>query len=78
MDQRDRQLILSDDRPTNGNGRIKIAPGTLLQLLGIVVAALVTYGMVTARIAVLESKQGYSDERLRRIEEKVDLLLRRP
>lgn len=61
----------------NGNGRIRIDPGVAIQVLAWIVAAVVTYGAINARVAVVESKQNDSERRMERIENKIDDLLRR-
>lgn len=70
------------DPETHGetNGRIRIDPtlafNVLAWLFSALVAGIVTYGAVNARVSVVESKQGESERRLERIENKVDQLLR--
>jgi hypothetical protein len=61
----------------NSNGRIRIDPMVAFQVIAWIVAALVTYGAINARVSVVESRQGESDRRLQRIEDKVDQLLQR-
>lgn len=58
-----------------GNG--KIAIGWVLQLVALVSACLVAYGLARADIAVLQTKQGETERRLERIELKIDQLLAR-
>lgn len=56
------------------DGQIKIAWPIVVQVVTWIVAALLTYGAITARIAVVESKQNDNDRRQDRIELKIDRL----
>lgn len=57
------------------NGRIKVDPTVAIQIIAWIVAALVTYGAINARVAVVESKQTALEQRMERIENKIDRLL---
>lgn len=49
----------------------------LKYLLGIAIAALLGYSATVNRISVLETKQQANEQRLERIETKIDVLLQR-
>jgi hypothetical protein len=59
----------------NGNGKLRIEPGLLLQIVAYVVGLAVAYGAMSARVAVVESKQIDGDRRMERMEQKIDRLL---
>lgn len=66
------------------NGRIKVDPMVAFQVIAWIVAALITYGVMNARVSVMEShqneidrRQGEGDRRLQRIEDKLDQLIQR-
>lgn len=58
-----------------GNGKFKL---TVERVVTVIVAVLLTYAVITSRVAVLESQQNTTEQRLQRIELKVDQLLQRP
>jgi len=60
----------------NGNGRIRVDPTLLLQVVAWLIVAVATYGAISSRVAVVETKQSETDRRLERIEQKLDDLLR--
>lgn len=57
------------------NGRIKVEPTVAIQVIAWIIAAVFTYGIINARVSVVESKQDASERRMERIEQKVDRLL---
>jgi hypothetical protein len=60
----------------NGNGKFKLSPGIATQIIGWLIAALLTYGAVSERVAVLETRVNGLERQLERIEHKLDLALR--
>lgn len=56
-----------------GNGRIRI--DWFLQIVAWVVGLMVAYGAMSARVAVVESKQIDGERRMERMESKIDRLL---
>lgn len=69
--------VLQDEAQTNG--RIRVDPRLLISVVGWLVSILLAWGYMGARVAVVESKQGDSDRRIERIEQKIDILIdRRP
>jgi hypothetical protein len=70
---------MADQNGTNGtNGRIKIDPGFAIQLLAWIVAAVLTYGAINARVAVVESQINIFRGDLNEIKQDLKSLLRRP
>lgn len=67
-----RDVVLTDAEPLAPRLRWSV----VVQIVGWIAMALITYGMINARVAVVESKQGETERRLMRIEDKLDLLLR--
>lgn len=63
---------------TETNGRIKLSPQLAIAIVGWALTLMAAWGMVSSRIAVVETKQGENERRLQRIEQKIDDLLRRP
>lgn len=59
------------------NGRIKISTSLVLQVGAWIIGVMVAYAAVTARLAVVESKQTETERRLLSIENKIDVLLTR-
>ena len=59
----------------NGNGKLRIDPTVALQMIAWIIAAVFTYGAISSRVAVVESKQSDTDRRMERIEDKVDHIL---
>lgn len=55
--------------------QIRLDRALAVQIVAWIVAALLTYGAVNARVSVVESKQYENERRLQRIEEKVDRLI---
>lgn len=53
----------------------RISTSLAIQIAVWLAAGLLTYGVVNARVAVLETKQSTADDRLRRIEDKLDRVL---
>lgn len=60
------------------NGRIKIDKTTAVQVIAWIVAALLTYGAINARVAVVESQVNDMKEALTEIRQDVKTLLRKP
>ena len=59
----------------NGNGRWRVDPTVALQLIAYVVLTVLTYGAISSRVAVVESKQNDAERRMQRVEDKLDQLL---
>ena len=59
----------------NTNGRLKLDPAVAFQIVAWIVAALLTYGAISARIAMVEVRQTDIGQRLDRIEQKIDAAL---
>lgn len=59
----------------NGNGRIKLSQTTAIQIVTWLIAGLLTYGAVSERVAVLESRVNGLEKQLERIESKLDRAL---
>lgn len=73
---------ITDDSPDLA--KVKFSAPFIVQIVTWIVATLLTYGAMSARIAVVETRQtesdrrqGDIDRRMERIEDKVDILLRR-
>lgn len=66
----------ADGSETNGNGRIKISSTLAIQVVTWLVAALLTYGAVNARVAVLESRVDSLKSDVSEIKNDVKQLLR--
>lgn len=73
---------LTDDDPPVA--RFKLTPMIAVQVVAWLVAALLTYGAMSSRVAVIETRQGESDRRqsdtdrrMERIENKLDRILER-
>ena len=62
----------------NGNGKLRIDPSLAVQLIVWLVAALLTYSAINARVAVVESQMHTFRQDLVEIKEDVKSLLRRP
>ena len=62
----------------NTNGRLKLDPTVAFQIVAWIVAALLTYGAISARISVVEVRQADIGQRLDRIERKLDTALTQP
>lgn len=70
---------------TDTDPKVKLSTPVIVQVVAWLVAALLTYGAMSARIAVVETRQGEADRRqgdtdrrMERIEQKIDILLQRP
>lgn len=63
------------DEQQNGNGRFRVSTAVVMQIGAWVVAALLTYGAVTERVAVLEARVNGLERQLERIELKLDRAL---
>lgn len=61
----------------HGNGRIKMSPSTLAQLVVWLVSILLAYGALNARISVLETKNDTQARDLIEIKNDVKALLQR-
>lgn len=57
--------------------RFRLTPSFAFQIVAWIVAALLTYGAMSSRLAVVETRQGESDRRMERIENKLDVLIQR-
>ena len=57
------------------NGELRIRWTVVIQVVGYIVAALLTYAAIVARVSVVESRQNDNERRLVRIEDKLDRLL---
>lgn len=68
---------LFGDRASETNGRIKVAPATLIQIAVWAVSLALGYAAITNRLSVVETKQSDSERRLYSIEQKIDVLLAR-
>ena len=68
-------LLNANGEARETNGRMKLDPTVALQILAWIIAAVFTYGAISSRVAVVESRQGDSERRMERIESKVDRLL---
>ncbi len=55
----------------------KVSLPVLAQIVAWVVAMMLIYAVVNARVSVVESKQGETERRLNSIESKIDVLLSR-
>lgn len=62
----------------NGNGKLRIDQGLAIQLVIWLVAAVVTYGAINARVSVVESQIQTFRSDLNEIKQDVKSLLRRP
>lgn len=60
---------------TNGNGKLRIDPGFALQIIVYVVGLAMAYGAISSRVAVVETKQEHQQDRMERMESKIDQLL---
>jgi hypothetical protein len=69
-------LLNADGTESNGNGRIKISQTTAIQIITWLVAGLLTYGAVNARVAVLESRVDSLKYDIGEIKQDVKQLLR--
>lgn len=58
------------------NGRIKLDPTVAIQIVAWIVAALLTYGAINARVAVVEDKMQRFQDDVREIKSDVKELLR--
>lgn len=72
------------DAETEQVARFRLTPSFAFQIVAWIVAALLTYGAMSSRLAVVETRQGETDRRqsdtdrrMERIENKLDLLLTR-
>lgn len=61
----------------HGNGRLKIDPTVALQIVAWIIAALVTYGAIASRVAVVESRVDTLKSDLQEVKQDVKELLRR-
>ena len=68
-------LLNADGTESNGNGRFKI---TAKEVITVIVTALLTFAAINARVSVVESRQDGTEQRLQRIESKLDMLIQRP
>lgn len=57
--------------------RFKPSQGTILTVVGWIVTALLAYGAVNARVAVLESRVDDASVRMQRMEDKIDRIWER-
>lgn len=60
------------------NGRIKVSYSAAAQVIGWLVAALLTYGAINARVSVVESQVQDMKEAVTEIRSDVKTLLRKP
>lgn len=60
------------------NGRFKLTQTTAVQVVTWLIAGLLTFAAVNARVSVLESRVNGLERQLERIEAKLDRLLVRP
>lgn len=60
---------------TDDSGVVKLKTSVAMQIVAWIVGALITYSAISARVAVVESKQSASDQRIERIENKLDRVL---
>ena len=60
------------------NGRIRVSPSVVAQVVAWLVAALLTYGAINARVAVVEDRVNAIKEDLSEIRADVKQLLRKP
>ena len=67
------ETLLAASDPLNGD--TTVSASLVMSIVVWVIGALLTYGVVNSRIAVIEEKQTESDRRLERIETKLDRLL---
>lgn len=68
-------LAQSDQRALSGDSTISTS--LAMSIVVWIVGAVLTYSVVTSRVAVIESRQTESDRRLERIENKLDAVLSR-
>jgi len=61
-----------DERRLEADGQLRIAWPVVVQVVAWVIAGMVTYAAMSARVAVVESKQLDLSDRLNRIESKID------
>ena len=69
--------ILDAQPGLSSNGRLKVDPLVAFQVIAWLVAALITYGAMNSRVAVVESQQNAAERRMERIENKIDDILGR-
>lgn len=62
----------------NGNGKLRVDQGLAIQLIVWLVAALLTYGAINSRVAVVESQMHQFRSDINEIKSDVKSLLRRP
>jgi hypothetical protein len=63
---------------SEANGRIKIDPTIALQIVAWIVAGLVTYGAINARVSVVESQMDTFKADVQEMKQDIKTLLRRP
>lgn len=57
--------------------RFRLTPSFVVQVCAWLVAALMTYSAMSARVAVVETKESGTEQRMERIENKLDRVLER-
>lgn len=60
---------------TVASSRLRVEWSLVVQIIAWVAGAVLTYGVISGRVAVLESRQGEVERRLDRIELKIDRVL---
>lgn len=65
------------DAETEQIARFRLTPTFAFQIVAWIVAALLTYGAMSSRLAVVETRQGESDRRMERVEQKLDRIIER-
>lgn len=60
------------------NGRIKLDPTIALQIVAWIVAGVVTYGAINARVAVMETQMETFRADIQEMKQDIKVLLRRP
>jgi hypothetical protein len=66
-------VTLRDD--ADSGDVVKLKTSVAMQIVAWIVGILITYSVISARVAVVESKQNASDQRIERIENKLDRVL---
>ncbi len=61
----------------NGNGRFRVSIGFALQLASMIVAIMLAYNSINARIAIIETKYDYLSQQIASMNYKLDRLLDR-
>lgn len=69
------ETLLAANEPLSGD--TTLSASLVMSIVVWIIGALLTYGVVSSRIAVIEAKQTESDRRLERIELKLDRALER-